>query len=341
MPSQDKFFQLLNDGNWHSGQALADSLGVSRTVVWKQIEKLRAKGFEIEASSGKGYRLQSRQASLFNESLLKEHINADVLTAIDQIVVADSIGSTNDECLKQVNAQIQEQSEDQKQDSVLVVAEQQTSGRGRRGKQWYSPYASNLYMSFSQRFDQGVASLSGLSLVVGIAVANVLVRNGLQDARLKWPNDIQVANKKLGGILLELTGEIAGPCYAIMGIGLNLNMPADAGQAVDQPYTDLISAAPAGSWEKNGLAADIVNELCEVTQVFRQRGFAPFLSLWMERDAYLGQDVIISSASSRVDSGIHTGVNTDGSILLKTAEGLKPFSGGEISLRLQNKIEGK
>lgn len=341
MTSADKLFQMLNDGNWHSGQDLAHSLGVSRTVVWKQIEKLRAKGFEIEASSGKGYRLQARQASLFNESLLKEHLDAGVLTAIDQIIVADSIGSTNDECLKQVNAQIQEQAEPQSQGAVLVVAEQQTSGRGRRGKQWFSPYASNLYMSFSQRFDQGAATLSGLSLVVGIAVTNVLVRNGLQEAQLKWPNDILVASKKLGGILLELTGDIAGPCYAVIGIGLNLKMPVDAGQAVDQPYTDLMSVKPEANWEKNRLAAEIVNELCEVTQLFRQQGFAPFLSSWTERDAFLGQDVIISSAASQVDSGVHAGVNTDGSILLKTADGLKPFSGGEISLRLQNKGKGK
>lgn len=327
----EQLHRYLGDEKWHSGQELADSLGVSRTIVWKQIEKLRSKGIEVEASSGKGYRLKKSQTGLYIESFIREHLNPVVLSKIGQIIVANSIGSTNDECLKLVNEV--GQSEGAEAGDILVLAEQQTNGRGRRGKQWHSPYASSLYMSISQRFNQGASALSGLSLIVGIAVANVLAHAGLQDVQLKWPNDILFDGKKLGGILLELTGDIAGPCYAVIGIGLNLQMPPDAAKIIDQPFTDLVSAGPTINWDKNRLAAQIVNELDEQIEYFRRAGFGPFQERWTERDSFMGQEVVVSSSASQIDAGKHVGVNAEGSILLETANGVKPYSGGEISLR--------
>lgn len=321
----------LNDGNWHSGQELADLLGVSRTIVWKQIEKLRSMGVEITASSGKGYRLGENHPGLFDENAIRKCLGDVSPIEAGNILIFDSVGSTNDECMRLIN----NQKDGQGKGSILVLAEQQTNGKGRRGKQWYSPYASNLYMSISQRFDQGAATLSGLSLVVGIALANVLAQRGLKQVQLKWPNDILFAEKKLGGILLELTGDIAGPCYAVIGIGLNLHMPKEAEQSVDQPYTDLFGIDSAIKWDKNKLVADIVRELHQQLQRFIQAGFNAFQADWLERDSYIGRDVTVSTSTSQIDSGKYVGVGTDGSILIKTTEGVKSFSGGEISLRPQ------
>ena len=128
---------------------------------------------------------------------------------------------------------------------LVCTAEQQTAGRGRRGREWISPFGRNLYVSTVWEFTQGAAALEGLSLAVGVAVAQALKGLGLPEVQLKWPNDIQHEGKKLGGVLLEMVGDASRQCQVVVGIGVNVAMPGAAANAIDQAWTD-ISRMTAG-----------------------------------------------------------------------------------------------
>lgn len=145
----------------------------------------------------------------------------------------ETIDSTNAEAMRQLEAGAGA--------GLVCTAEQQSAGRGRRGRTWVSPFARNLYLSVAWRYHQGAAALEGLSLAVGVAVARALAANGLPAVQLKWPNDVIFRGAKLGGVLLEMTGDAAGVCQIVVGVGLNVAMPDSAAVAIDQAWTDIKS----------------------------------------------------------------------------------------------------
>ncbi|MEX2333035.1 MAG: biotin--[acetyl-CoA-carboxylase] ligase, partial [Pseudohongiella sp.] len=184
------------------------------------------------------------------------------------------------------------------------------------------------YMSLLWPFQSGVAALEGLSLVCALVVVRALQPVAGDGFRVKWPNDVLFQGRKLAGILIEISGDVSGPCRVVIGIGVNAQMPAGAGAAIDQPYSDL-GAVSDGVIDRNLLAAALVNELVSALTEFQVHGFEPFRDEWMRLDAYAGQQVEIRAGNhGRV--GVAAGVDLSGCLLLDTAEGRVTISGGEM-----------
>ena len=316
--------RCLADGHYHSGEALGALLGVSRAAVWKRLQKLAPLGLEVESVRGKGYRLPGGLSLLDVPAIREAMAEAGGDPASLDLHLHDVTGSTNAEALAVAREGLVQ--------PLAVLAEYQTAGRGRRGRPWLSPYGGNLYLSLAAPFSGGAAALDGLSLVVGVAVADTLAAAGLgQRVQLKWPNDIWVGGRKLGGILVELAGDMDGICIPVIGVGINGNMPPVAGAAIDQPWTDLtreLGQAPA----RSRLAGRLLAGLQQALASFRVEGFAPFRPRWQAYDCCAGQPVSVVLGERRVD-GLARGVSEQGALLLEVDGVLERFHGGEVSMR--------
>ena len=311
---------LLADGNFHSGEVIGELLGVSRAAVWKKLQGLASLGLQIESVKGKGYCL-AEPLTMFNKSRLDTFCKKKNLPTIN---IFDSIDSTNAELLRQL-------ANNQAEHGSSVVAEMQKQGRGRRGKVWISPFAKNMYFSTVVSFSSGAANLEGLSLVVGLSLIRVLATLGLPQAKLKWPNDVLVDNKKLAGILLEITGDPTGLCHVVVGVGVNVNMRQTVGQ-IDQAWTSLCQQLGEVQ-DKSNLLMHLITELQISLRRFSKQGFKPFLEEWMLHDAFLNRSVVVKVGEQMI-FGESLGVNDRGELLLNCQGVIRSFNGGEVSLRM-------
>jgi BirA family biotin operon repressor/biotin-[acetyl-CoA-carboxylase] ligase len=312
--------KLLKDGRFHSGEALGAALGVSRSAVWKQLQHLEAElNLPIHKVRGKGYQLASPLVFLSATDIA---LNAPSLPW--PVHISDSIDSTNAEALRLVDAGHVA--------PFLVLAEQQTAGRGRRGRKWVSPFAQNVYYSLVLRIEGGLRQLEGLSLVVGLAVMQSLRESGVQGATLKWPNDVLVGQKKIAGILLELVGDPADICHVVLGIGINVNM--QKAEEVDQQWTSvqLEKGSPA---DRNSLVARLGLQLQDYLDRHRAEGFTALQEEWEQNHAWQGRAVSLIAGVNQVD-GIVLGVDSQGALRLSVDGVEKIYSGGELSLRLRD-----
>lgn len=306
----------LADGHFHSGAALAAQAGVSRSAVWKQVAKLAALGLDIQRVPGRGYRLAA-PLELLDTAQIRAGLRTPGL-APDALHVIASLPSTNAWLLAHAGA-----------DPAACLAEHQSAGRGRRGRSWASPFAANLYLSLSWRFEASPPQFSALSLVVGVICATVLTAAGAP-VTLKWPNDLQLAGRKLGGILIEMTGEPPGPCRAIIGIGINWRMPENL--VLDQDWADLAGSLGAHLPGRNVLAARLLNALLAMLPRFAAQGFAPWQADWQRFDALAERPVTVHTGQAPV-TGTALGVDADGALRVRTAQGLQRFWSGDVSVR--------
>ncbi|MBX9676986.1 MAG: biotin--[acetyl-CoA-carboxylase] ligase [Methylotenera sp.] len=315
--------QLLADGQFHSGEALAQQFKVTRATVWNAIKHAETLGITIFSVRGRGYKLP--QAIDFLDKNL-------VLSAIGEqrewfnLFILDEIASTNTYLMQQKNVA----------HATCVAAHIQTSGRGRRGRTWVSQLGASLTFSLVWRFQCGAAALSGLSLAVGVALMRALQNLGVNQAQLKWPNDVLVEGKKLAGILIELQGDLDGPSTAVIGVGINLNLPKEVIEVISQPTTDLntISSNPIN---QNVLLGTLLKHLAEVLSRFEQFGFVGLRDEWVNYHAYHQQPVRMLLPNGTEVLGVVKNVADDGILLVETSLGLQRFSAGEISLRGVNK----
>lgn len=310
--------RILADGELHSGADLAEHFQVSRTAVWKHIESLDELGLVCERIQSQGYRLE-RPLGLLDPSTIQQQLEASGEDV--DLVVLNEVDSTN----RFLSDRIRQHSSK----STVCLAEYQTGGRGRRGKQWVSPFGANLYFSMLHRFDISTSQMLGLSLVVGVAVIRLLRSMGCSDVGLKWPNDVLYKQKKLGGILIEVSGETGGPCQAVVGIGLNVDMPPNA--EIDQAWSDL-NAALDTVVDRNALAAGLIAELNIAFGVFSQHGLAAFRDEWSQLDVLNGQELTIDMGTQKF-MGCGRGVANDGSLLVEIDGVVKPFSSGDVTVR--------
>ena len=206
------------------------------------------------------------------------------------------------------------------------------AGRGRRGRPWVSPFGANLYLSILWRYPLAPAALGGASLAAGVAVAQVLRRYGVGQLGLKWPNDLLWRRRKLGGLLLEVSGEAQGPSFLVAGLGLNLRMSEDQGSAIDQPWADLYQAMDGALPGRNRLAAQLIDALAQALGGYGETGLAPFVPDWEGFDVLRGEPVWLH-LGDRTVAGEHAGIGPDGSLRLRTPEGIRHFHAGEVSLR--------
>lgn len=326
MPDSADILQLLADGRFHSGEAIAVDLGCSRSAVCKQIANLRTQtGLRIDAVTGRGYRLQ-QPLDLLDRQQIESHLGQH-RHLLEACHVAGSVDSTN-ELAKQERLV-------GPAPAVVWLAEHQTAGRGRRGRQWLSPYGTNLYLSLAYRFDLPLMQLAGLSLAVGATLADRLCAYGLRGHGLKWPNDVLWQSRKLAGILLEALGEHDGPAIAVIGVGLNVQIDQATQREIDQPVASLQQAGIAVS--RNRVAGELIADLLDACQLYQREGLPTFLGKWQAHDLLRGQRVQLSSAESVV-SGEYLGIDSVGALRLKIGDDVKSFYGGEVSLRAESLV---
>lgn len=322
--SRDRLLTRLADGRFHSGQALAADLGVSRAAIWKQVRALQAHyGVKIDAVRGRGYRLAGAM-ELLNEQTIREQLSQSAIRDLEEIRLLVTTDSTNERALGDLPAQTGR--------AKVWLAEHQTGGRGRRGREWVSTFGRNIYLSLAWRFDLPMAKLTGLSLAAGVAVAESLHARGMRGHTLKWPNDVLVDGSKLCGILLEVSGEADGPASAVIGIGLNFYLPSEVGGKIDQAWTDLQRSCPV-SISRNVLAGTIIDRVLSACRDFSIDGLPSFADRWRDFDPLLGQRVRIVHGRLRVEEGIYRGIAPSGAMVLEGPDGLSEHHAGEISLR--------
>jgi len=219
------------------------------------------------------------------------------------------------------------------QSGDACIAEYQQAGRGRRGRQWFSPFGANLYLSMFWRLEQGPAAAVGLSLVIGIVMAEVLRELGAEDVRVKWPNDLYLNDRKLAGILVELTGKTGDAAQIVIGAGINLAMRNVATDVINQSWINLQEAGI--NIDRNALAIRIIKELRKALYLFEDEGLIPFLPRWELLDNFINRQVKLIIGDKEIH-GISRGINEQGGLLLEQDGVIKPWVGGEISLRGAN-----
>lgn len=314
---------VLSDRQFHSGTELGELFGISRSAISQHIQTIKEWGIDVFAVAGKGYRL-AEAISLLDLEPIRQQLST-VLTTLPVLEYFPHIDSTNAYLMDRLG-------DGQLANGHCVLAEAQTQGRGRRGRVWQSPFASNIYLSMFWRLERGVAAAMGLSLVIGVCVVRALARFNIP-TQLKWPNDVLVNGKKLAGILVELQGQNGGECDVVIGVGLNVAMPGNSAAQIDQPWIDiktLIGQLP----DRSILAAELIAQLVEALPLYDAEGFTPFMDAWRQHDAFMGKTVKVISGTHQT-LGTVRGVTSQGALLLSCAESgeLKTFFGGEVSLR--------
>lgn len=320
-----KIIQCLADGRFHSGEELAAEFGVTRAAIWKQLAHIKQlPGIEIHSVTGRGYRLAGGLELLQPEALLSQ-LSPSMGRRLQQVHILPSIDSTN--------AFLTRHPRPVPGKANVCLAEQQTAGRGRRGRQWVSSFGRNITLSLAWTFDLPMMALSGVSLAAGVALARALSRAGVQGHGLKWPNDIHLEGRKLAGLLVEASGEAEGPTRAVIGVGLNLSLDEDLAGDIEQPWTDLQQTGPEGM-SRNQLSGLLLDELLLACSEYQERGVAGFIESWQQYDLYAGSEVRLLQGD-KVIHGRYLGLAGDGGLRLQTEQGEQVYQAGEVSLRAE------
>jgi BirA family biotin operon repressor/biotin-[acetyl-CoA-carboxylase] ligase len=315
-----KLLRLLADGEYHSGEALAGVVGVSRTTVWKALQAAEPWGVTLYKVHGRGYRL------------------ATPIEWLDAPVIARGLGSKAglfdlrlDQVSESTNTALLRSAAAGARSGTVLAAELQSAGRGRRGRPWFSTLGGALTFSILWRFESGPSALAGLSLAVSVGVLRALRELGLTDVRVKWPNDVLWRHQKLAGILVEIEGS-EHPA-AVIGIGLNLRLDERVRSRVDQAATDLASTGIGVG--RNALLAALLSHQADVLGTFAQAGFGPLRAEWEQAHAFAARQVVVTSPDRTEHIGMVTGVAEDGALLVGSGGDVRRFHSGEVSLRPQ------
>lgn len=317
---REKLINALASGRFVSGQQLADELGVSRAAISNQVKALNGMGLDIFKVRGKGYQL-AQPITLLNKQ--------EISTALAQLGVKNLvevhtlIDSTNDYLMRKLPNQLSQ--------GQVCIAEYQSAGRGRRGRQWISPFGSHIYFSYYHHLAQGMAGAMGLSLLTALAISDAISALYELDVELKWPNDIYYQGVKLAGILIDLEGQAIGACHSVIGVGLNLNMPKESAEEITQPWTDLQHHI-AQQIDRNELVVAMIVALNTRLKQQEESGIVSMLEDWHSKDIYLNQPVKLITGDKE-QKGICRGVNEQGALLFECNGIVKPVYGGEVSLR--------
>ncbi|WP_286758327.1 bifunctional biotin--[acetyl-CoA-carboxylase] ligase/biotin operon repressor BirA [Leclercia sp. UBA1284] len=305
---------ILADGDFHSGEQLGERLGMSRAAINKHVQTLRDWGVDVFTVPGKGYSLPE-PIQLLDQNLIQGQLEEG------KVAVLPVIDSTNQYLLDRIG---------ELNSGDSCVAEYQQAGRGRRGRKWFSPFGANLYLSMYWRLEQGPAAAMGLSLVIGIVMAEVLQSLGADKVRVKWPNDLYLNDRKLAGILVEMTAKTGDAAHIVIGAGINMIMRTVQSDVVNQGWINLHEAGV--NIDRNTLAVQMIKELRTSLLSFEQDGLTPFLARWEKLDNFINRPVKLIIGDKEV-FGTSRGIDAQGALLLDQDGAIKPWMGGEISLR--------
>jgi len=325
-PLRERLIVMLADGEFHSGARLAATLAVSRTAVWKALQGISELGLELHSVPKRGYRL-SQSIETLSRPRIEKALSADARSRLRKLEVLALTESTNSRLFAVTD--LPPGSAD------VCIAEFQSAGRGRRGRSWTAPYGGGLCLSLSWQFSDSPRQIGALSLATGVGVLRALREQGVGGVDLKWPNDIIAQGRKLGGILIELRAETAGPAYVVLGIGLNVQLSRPARRAIEASgvaAVDLVEMSAPTEARRNQLAARIISRVIEVLMDFQQQGFGPFMNEWRDADVLAGKAVRVL-VGEQTHRGIAQGIDEDGALMLETPTGLMRFVSGEVSVR--------
>jgi BirA family biotin operon repressor/biotin-[acetyl-CoA-carboxylase] ligase len=320
-PHAFALLRLISDGDFHSGEALARALSVSRGTVWNAVRTLESAELEIYKVPGRGYKLAQRVSLLDAPTILglagpcATPLHVDIVAAVD---------STNSELMRRAGAGAAPGS--------VLAAEWQHSGRGRMGRAWQTGIGRGLAFSMLRRYAQGASALSGLSLAAGVAVVRALHACGARDAQLKWPNDVLWRGRKLAGILVELSGDALGPSAVVIGIGINVRLSEAMKRRIDQPAADLETAC-GRELDRNAVLAGVLTQTAGVLDDFASAGFAPLREEWERYHAHQGRRISVTLPGGATATGIARGIADDGALLFSSGNALRRLHSGEISVR--------
>lgn len=309
-----KIISLLTATEFVSGEKIGEHLGISRAAVSKHIKGLSDWGLDIYSVQGKGYKL-ANPVQLLDEQVIQQ------LTSVP-VELISIIDSTNQHLLDNTDNLAQ---------GSVCLAEYQAKGRGRRGRQWISPFGSNLYLSMYWQLEAGMAAAMGLSLVIGIAAVEALEQLGISGVKLKWPNDLYYQDRKLAGILVEMSGQAGGAANLVIGMGMNVAMPKDTA-GITQPWASVSEVTDGNVPDRNQLAASFINTWEQALLKYEAEGMSGFVERWNDLDNFLNRPVKLIIGSKEI-CGIARGINDQGGVLLETDKGIETFIGGEVSLR--------
>lgn len=320
--------RLLADGQWHTGVAMAESLGLSRTAIWKQVAGLRALGVVVIADRRQGYRLE-HPLDLLDAGRIRTGLEPGVRTAVKSLEVLTVTTSTN-LCLTGRPPPPEGR-------SLVVAADYQTGGRGRRGRRWLSPLGHGICLSVARSFATIPRDLPALSLVAGIAVVDALTDLGAAGVLLKWPNDVMAGGGKLGGILVEVAGEPGGPLHVVIGIGLNVRSVAGLATKLHEeggafPAVALDQVTGEKRLNRSDIVAGILNSLHAHLEQFEVLGWTGIADRWQGRDFLRGLAVVVTQGS-RTISGTARGIADDGALIVEVDDILTTVVAGDVTLR--------
>ena len=315
----------LADGEFRSGAALAQAVGVSRASVWNAVQEIEASGLEVYRIRGRGYRL-AQPISMLDAARLSACLGE---AAPFHAEILDEVDSTNTLLLRRAQGGASHAS--------VIAAEWQRAGRGRLNRPWHAAVGGALTFSVLWRFSQGAATLSGLSLAAGLAVVRALEAYGVAGTGLKWPNDVLWRGRKIAGILIEMQGEALGPSAVVIGVGLNVRLTPAINTRIDQAATD-IETICGHAVDRNQLLALLLGEFNRVLLHFERAGFQPFREDWQRRHVHQDCPVRLTLPGGTSESGLARGVGEDGALLLETARGVRPFHSGDVSLRATGRV---
>jgi len=315
---------IISDGKLHSGEELAHQLNISRAAIWKSIQYLRTLGLKIEAIQSQGYQL-NHQIELLSDKKIKQNLQSSAKKLCGNVQLLFKTDSTNSYLFKQLDKR--------NIHSDVVLAEYQSGGRGRRGNKWLSPLASGLTFSVGWHFDIAPKALSLLSLYIGVAIARTFEAENMAEVGLKWPNDIIVMDKKIGGVLIEVRGEASGPVDVVIGVGINYDIEEETKSAIGQPVTDICSHTKKRI-SRNSLIALLLSNIFNVLESLEEDQASNLLDEWRAFDHYVGRNAKLILPNEEIE-GVLKGVDNQGALLLSVGKEVKSFTSGEISLRVQ------
>jgi BirA family biotin operon repressor/biotin-[acetyl-CoA-carboxylase] ligase len=326
-----RVFNALADGAVHSGEQLAAGHGVTRSAVWKAVGVLQQLGVAIEATPNRGYRLAAPIVPL-EAGQIRARLAPEVRARLRHGEVAWSLASTNSELLAPAANAARGELHAGRFD--FLAAEYQSAGRGRNARQWFAPPGGALCLSLGWSFASLPKSASALSLAVGVCALRALAAIAPLAVRLKWPNDLVVGDRKLGGVLMELRAEGSGPAYVVIGIGINCALGGELTRRVQATGAEPVDLATLGlvSCDRNQLAALLLDHIVRGVVEFEQAGLAVFAADWTAADALAGRVVTVKLSDGEF-VGHARGIDADGALCVQGNEALRRFNSGEVSVR--------
>ncbi|WP_413408045.1 biotin--[acetyl-CoA-carboxylase] ligase [Paenibacillus amylolyticus] len=318
---EDLLHMLLNaEGRFVSGEEISRNLSISRTAVWKHVNKLRDMGYEFEAVSRKGYRLLTKPDSIDATGL---QLALDTTVFGRKAVLLTSTLSTQGDVLK-----LAEQGQ---AEGAVVIAEEQTGGRGRFGRQWFSPPGKGIWMSVLLRPDLPLQHTPQLTLLTGVAVCRAVRACSGADAGIKWPNDVLIDGRKVCGILLESTVEDHEVRYCIAGIGVDVNFdPEDYPEDLTTIATSL-KMETGQSVDRTKLTAAILTELEQLYFLYQKEGFGVISALWEALSVSMNREITVTNPHGVIE-GKAIGLDPSGALIVEKHDGEHTLIiSGEIS----------